>query len=72
MAKTREVYPTVGKLRLWLGDSACGSFYRRIPDNWIVRSTEYGFRADPPDGMISGDAFSLVPEDEEVRDDRNE
>ena len=58
MAKTREKYATVGELRKWLNDES-------IPNNWVLKRTEFGFNADDPDGY-SGVGFSLVPEDVEV------
>jgi hypothetical protein len=59
MAKTREVYPTVGELLDWIDREA-------VPPNWSIRRTDYGIEFRSSDGASIG--FSLVPEDEEVSD----
>lgn len=57
MATKKEKFVTVGELRKWLHDES-------IPNNWVLKRTEYGFNADDPDS-VCGVGFSLVPEDEE-------
>jgi hypothetical protein len=59
MAKTREVYPTVGELLNWMDREA-------VPASWSIRRADYGIEFWSPDGASIG--FSLVPEDEEVSD----
>jgi hypothetical protein len=59
MAKTREVYPTVGELLTWIEQES-------VPASWSMRRVEYGIEFRSPDGASLG--FSLVPEDEEVSD----
>ena len=64
MAKTREIYVTVGELRKWLRD---------VPDDYILVRDSAGISSYPPDVYphdrhIAGPHFSLVPEDEEVID----
>jgi hypothetical protein len=59
MGKTREVYPTVGELLDWIDRES-------VPSSWSMRRADYGIEFRSSDGASIG--FSLVPEDEEVRD----